>query len=276
MISLKSLEEKCTIVETCSCIIVGKDKSERLCGRPVKENGVCGLHKKKCVREGEEEPSPKPREPSPKQREPSPKRREPSPKRREPSPKPREPSPKRREPSKKVIDKPPKGKKCICIIRSKKKGEPDKVCGRPIKENGRCGIHQKTCNTIAVPSTCPCIVIKTNKVCGRKVKANGKCHFHQKTCKIPEEKKVALVETKEEKELDELADALEDVFEDEPIPEVKEIEEPIQEREYIRQAENVLDLKEVYNYLVTVPDKEEVDAADVTEYINKLTFYLTQ
>ena len=59
--------------------------------------------------------------------------------------------------------------KCPCIIKGKK-GEPDRICGRPVKTNERCGLHQKKCvlpmeeklavveTRPAVKETCPCII----------------------------------------------------------------------------------------------------------------------
>ncbi len=84
---------------------------------------------------------------------------------------------------------------CPCIIVSRQKnGGSSRICGKKVKANGRCGIHQKTCilpNIINATSKdnsnqlkkCTCIIKKTKQPCGRPVlQPTDKCARHQKTC----------------------------------------------------------------------------------------------
>ena len=93
--------------------------------------------------------------------------------------------------------------KCPCIV---KKGIDQRVCFRKVKENGRCGFHKTTCNTLE-QDKCPCIVVtktKERRICGNKIKANGRCGIHQKTCRLPGEegrRKVVVPESPEEEKI---------------------------------------------------------------------------
>jgi hypothetical protein len=169
----------------CKCIIITKTKEKKECGRPIKEFRVCGIHKRKCllsdgiltypnqeIEDVEEKNLPEV-DVLIEQKEVSIDTELQAPALEQsfveaPAP----------------IQDVDVDATCPCIIKSKSTGIPNKRCGRKIKQNGRCGIHQNTCNMADV-FTCPCIVKKTGLVCGRKVKAHGKCAYHQNTCQLP-------------------------------------------------------------------------------------------
>jgi len=82
---------------------------------------------------------------------------------------------------------------CVCILQSgARKGQE---CGKPVKENNRCGTHQKKCVEpekvvkISEPMKCPCIIqsgSRKGQVCGKTVVANTeRCKSHQHTCVLP-------------------------------------------------------------------------------------------
>lgn len=175
--------------DACPCIIQSKKGSQggKVCGRKIKANGRCGIHQKTCVLpeaagapESKETPE--------------------------------------AEPVEEVVEIRPQGT-CPCIIQTKKAGQAGKVCGRKIKANGRCGIHQKTCITkaaaapVAAKETCACITAE-GRPCGRVVTKNARCAVHQKKCTLKSPPKTKILPAPEA-DLDELARDLEDAFEDE-------------------------------------------------------------
>jgi hypothetical protein len=124
-----SLEEEVEFAITnnlCSCITRARSGERKVCGNKVKLNGKCGIHQKKCITADEiakrkpvniadEESDDDEEIPSPKL---------------------------------KVIElsKAVESGTCPCILTSKiKAGEDIKICGKKIKANGKCGIHQKRC-----------------------------------------------------------------------------------------------------------------------------------
>jgi hypothetical protein len=152
--------------ERCVCIVTTKNKEKKICGNKAKYDGRCGIHRNKCivpvVVEEEKKAAPD------------------------------VPVPQKRIVDAEITEVKEEGK-CPCIIVSRKIGVQPKVCGRKIKENGKCGIHQRTCNlpeTVSEapaqegapkPATCAQIIKKTGKVCGRPtVKGSDKCARHQK------------------------------------------------------------------------------------------------
>lgn len=237
--------------EKCPCIVVTRQGEKRVCGNAVKKNGVCGIHAKKCnLPEGA--PIARPSlQPTIIEFE-----------------------------EKKVEEE----GRCECIIRARKKGEKDRVCGRPIKKNGRCNIHQKTCITEGTATTCPCIVKKTGKICGRKTKPNGRCAFHQITCTLPEKepeiKATAVAPTSPEvsQELDELSQEIDDLFQEEEesksvISEPEIVAEPEKQEDWtFANAENI---DKVYDYVIHIPE-EEIDIGDQAPVAERILSYLRQ
>ena len=146
-------------ISGCPCIISSGKNKGKVCGRKIKEDGKCGFHQSTCVRPQappqeppvREAPRVLPQEPptreAPQVLPQEPPTREaprvlPSPPL--PKPQPQEPRVHRRQEEVKV-EIVESDTRCPCII--KKKGQPDKVCGRKIKQGGRCGVHyQKKCN----------------------------------------------------------------------------------------------------------------------------------
>lgn len=115
----------------CSCVVLARSGERRVCGNKIKNNGRCGIHQTKCL-QAEELAKRKPvavadEESDNDDEEPAP------------------------APKIKVIEdikvaEIQKDEKCPCILTSKMKaGEDIKICGKKIKANGRCGIHQRKC-----------------------------------------------------------------------------------------------------------------------------------
>ena len=88
-------------------------------------------------------------------------------------------------PSKPKTPKPVDATKCSFLLQSgTRKGQP---CGRPVKEGGFCGVHQKKpeITNISDPSKCNCLILsgaRKGQICGRTAKENGLCAIHLKSC----------------------------------------------------------------------------------------------
>ena len=232
---------------TCPCVVVTRKGERKICGRPIKGDGVCGIHGKKCnmpdqQKEEEVEQA-------------------------------RKPIVAAEFEESKVFEE-----KCPCIVKARKKGEEDRMCGNKVKENGRCGIHRNTCIRGDEVTSCPCITKKTGKVCGRKVKAFGKCVFHQKTCDLPKAEEKQEVEAEDEVEVeaalqesasivdrDVAASAVPGTF---PEPEVIIAEEEVapqlpQDWKYA----TVENIQEIYSYITNLPEEKVLGDVDLTDQI---------
>lgn len=101
--------------------------------------------------------------------------------------------------------------KCPCVVINRVTKERT-ICGRKVKADGRCGLHQGKCiqNEVANDKVsraeieerdrqeiiveveektdrCPCLIKsgkhgQEGKLCGRKIKANGRCGIHKNAC----------------------------------------------------------------------------------------------
>jgi hypothetical protein len=319
----------------CPCTVVdSKTREKKICGAPVKQNGVCGRHKNKCNL-----PVP-PLAPEPERKKPA-----------SPKPKPvfelerkKPASPNLSEAEKKMFRDSEEAKlngRCPCIV-TKKNGEKT-ICGNKAKFDGHCGIHKKKCNLpdavelspaeeekeitpdepsvipVQLPQkreiiaevseikkvgTCPCILTSKRKpgepaqVCGRKIKADGRCGIHQKKCELPEEAPIVPlikepIEEEPNVELDELAAQIEEELEEEPNVELDELAAQIEEglegeEELAAQIEEGLEgeeelaaqIEEELNEPEEVELKAELDAEwpiinvasmeDVIQYVRQL------
>lgn len=106
---------------------------------------------------------------------------------------------------------PPESRVCSCILQGgSRKGQ---ICGKIIKANGRCGMHQQKCiqveemlvevqppMQVVPPGTCGCILqggTRKGQVCGKPTKSNGRCGTHQQKCveSVPIEVPPAVIST---------------------------------------------------------------------------------
>lgn len=155
--------------DKCPCIIQSGINKGKKCGNPIKENGKCARHQKTCIGEEGQQILEEKEE--------------------------------IKEIALNEFDV-QQDKKCPCIIQSGPlKG---RICGKPIKEAGKCMKHQRKCESkkgspvkiiqetieIKIDEECPCIIKngpKRGQLCGKPIKENGKCRYHQNTCERPEE-----------------------------------------------------------------------------------------
>lgn len=108
----------------CPCIVFTRKREKKVCGNKAKANGKCGIHQTKC----------NPPDVIPKKRK---------------IVIPETPEPQIVEVKVEEVS----NKTCPCILTSRKKaGEPLRICGKKVKENGRCGIHQKKCELPPKPA----------------------------------------------------------------------------------------------------------------------------
>ncbi len=233
---------------TCPCVIVTRQGEKKICGRPIKEFGVCGLHKNKCV--GPDGVIVKPAGAEAIKSIPR-RRRVPAAIVEEAEPEPPELPEPIVEVQPKIIQ--PIGT-CPCIIKGKK-GQQDRICGAKIKNDGKCGRHQRTCH-MPVPAPEPTPVL------------------------------VPLPAPASPDVMEDLAQELEDEFdieEDDPVEieisdaeeqlrtpvEVKEREEPVVElaTQDDWKFAKVDSIEQVYDYLVNVPDVDIGEQVILTDHI---------
>jgi hypothetical protein len=213
--------------DVCQCFV--KSRGE-ICGRKIKQDGRCGLHKlpKKCEVVASP-PTPKPSVPESGQEEDRGKYEEEG----------------------EVVDIPFIGKFevekkanefCQCIIKPKKKGEPERVCGRKAKKQGFCGFH-------APP----------------------------KKCLLPEEPKEEKEPVlSEEEEEEEIAREPDNIFENESAEEEEEAPELPEEVEHDKKGwtfKSAGDLRQVFEYLTKIPE-ESIDIGSVRDVQDAVLFYL--
>ncbi len=212
--------------DVCQCFV--KSRGD-ICGRKVKQDGRCGLHKlpKKCEVIASP-PAPKPSVPAAVQEEDRGEDEEEG----------------------EVVDIPFIGKFeveekvnefCQCIIKPKKKGEPERVCGRKAKKQGFCGFH-------APPKKC--LLLEEPK----------------------EEKEPVQIEEEEEEEITREPDNISESESaaDEEAPEPPEAVEHDKKGWTFRSAG---DLKQVFEYLTTIPE-ESIDIGSVRDVQDAVLFYL--
>lgn len=231
---LHKLPKKCEIIEQkkeakrprekinekCPCQTTSRTGEKKICGRKIKENGVCGIHSKKCnIPEIKKRLSPEIQEiPLV---------------------------------GKFEIKEEPIQDICRCIIKSKKKGVADRECGRKAKVNGHCGFH-------APPRKC----ISPEKLDSPERKNKKKSPVAPRP--VPIQKK-EVIELKEE-----------EVFEPEREEEEEEVFEPEQEEDLKREIwtfQNAKSLTSVYDYLTKIP-AESIDIGDAKIMQDSILFYL--
>lgn len=251
-------------INKCPCIIVSKGGEKKVCGRPAKNNGRCGIHRTKCTGVDIEV--------------------------KDEIKRPERPAAVFAEHS----------TTCPCIIVSRKVGEQQRVCGRKIKENGRCGIHKTTCmlpgqqeskqveqeeRKMASQLKCTCLIKKTGQPCGRPVvSGTNRCSRHQKKClkvaiiarplEVPKVSPVVQPLIDEEEEMwkefdDELEHLGEGVSEEDTVP-IQEVveEEPIKiNEEEIGDGWTRLRVANVDEITAFVKNIENNPAIDITEMV---------